>query len=256
MVSSRRGCAGIALGSAGWLGLAGPAASGDLPDEVAAALSRALEGLPCAGIEAALAPEGRLELSGFVGSAEDAASLERALSRVGAVQTIIAQVHVRPWPSCELLEILAPYEGTGGGGALELKVPIGGGTTRLRAGEELIVEVRVPPGVRYLYLGYLQHDGRVGYITTTPVAAQAAAGEPVRLLTGYEVAEPFGEEMLVAVASERPLFIEPRPAYEPAAAYLTALRARLAEMRAADPEATIVAGHLVITTAPAAPASR
>jgi hypothetical protein len=57
-------------------------------------------------------------------------------------------------------------------------------------------------------------------------------------------------EMVVAVASDVPLFASPRPPAEAAASYLADLRARLAEMNGADRAARIAASLLVITPTP------
>ena len=59
--------------------------------------------------------------------------------------------------------------------------------------------------------------------------------------------------MVVAVASDVPLFASPRPPAEAAESYLADLRRRLAEMSGADDPAQIAASLLVITPAPQQP---
>ena len=61
------------------------------------------------------------------------------------------------------------------------------------------------------------------------IAAPPRAGFP-----GWEVSEPFGTDLLVAVASEGPLFTgAPRPLVESQDAYLAALNEALRASRAA-----------------------
>ena len=114
----------------------------------------------------------------------------------------------------------------------------------------MTLDIFLPPDARYLYLGYVQHDGRVGYITTMPVREWAEGTGAIRFETGFQISAPFGREMIVAVTSARPLFEAPRPAYEPAAGYIAALRQRLEELRARDPNSPPAASHLFITTEP------
>jgi hypothetical protein len=91
----------------------------------------------------------------------------------------------------------------------------------------------------------------VGHILPdAPQARPAGGAHPIRD-TGYEIAEPFGLEMIVAIATEEPLFEEVRPRFEPAEDYLPDLRARLEELRASDPEQKIAANLVLVTTVPA-----
>jgi hypothetical protein len=56
--------------------------------------------------------------------------------------------------------------------------------------------------------------------------------------------------MIFAVASQQPLFVEPRPDDEPAQAWLDTLRARLGEL-AAGANGRVAVSQLMIQTLPA-----
>jgi hypothetical protein len=58
-------------------------------------------------------------------------------------------------------------------------------------------------------------------------------GEPRAGFPGWEVSEPFGTDLLVALVSEGPLFTTPRPEVEPQASYIAALSQALALARQA-----------------------
>ena len=103
---------------------------------------------------------------------------------------------------------------------------------------------------RYLYLGYVQHDGRVGYIATMPVREWAEGTGAIRFATGFQISKPYGREMIVAVASTHPLFEEPRPGYEPAMITSRCSGERLEALQARAPEPAVAVGHLFITTEP------
>jgi hypothetical protein len=212
-------------------------------DTRSAGIQAAVSSLSCAEVRTELGPDGSLRLSGFVGSAEDQAWLERSLGEVQGVGPIENDLEVHPWPFCEILQVLGPYEQDG-----RLDVATADGGTVLRQGDDLTLELALPEEAEYLYLGYVQRDGRVGYIATMSVREWARSAGRIRFRTGYAIDEPFGREMLVAIVSARPLFDEARPAYEAPEPYLVTLRERLAEMQASDPDGLIVADHLFITT--------
>jgi hypothetical protein len=212
-------------------------------DTTSAGIQAAVSSLSCADVRTDRGPDGSLRLTGFVRSAEDQAWLERSLGEVQGVGAIDNQLEVHPWPFCEILQVLGPYEQDG-----RLNVATADGGTVLRQGDDLTLDLALPQDAEYLYLGYVQRDGRVGYIATMSVREWARSAGRIRFRTGYAIDEPFGREMLVAIVSARPLFDEPRPAYEAPEPYLVALRERLAAMQAGDPDGLIMADHLFITT--------
>ena len=82
-----------------------------------------------------------------------------------------------------------------------------------------------------------------------PVKEWAEGTGAIRYQTGFQISAPFGREMIVAVASTKPLFDQPRPGYEPAADYIEAIRQRLGALQASG--GTVATSHLFITTEPA-----
>lgn len=237
----------IVLDSLPAVSVVGRGSAGEPPaarsEDPAAGIQAAVSGLSCADIHTDRQPDGGLRLSGFVASAEDQAWLEQALGELPGVGPIDNRLEVHPWPFCEILQVLGPYEEDG-----RLDVATADGGTVLRQGDDLTLDLTLPPEAEYLYLGYVQRDGNVGYIATMSVREWAQSVGRIRFRTGYAIDEPFGREMLVAVVSSQPLFEEPRPAFEAPEPYLIALRERLATMQASDPQAPIVADHLFITT--------
>jgi hypothetical protein len=103
------------------------------------------------------------------------------------------------------------------------------------------------PELAYLYLAFVQDDGRVGHMGLLPVKNWDGM-ERVRIETGFAIAPPFGREMIVAVASERPLFSSARPAFEKADSFAPALRAGL--QRATEGGAAARVDHLWLWTRP------
>ena len=125
---------------------------------------------------------------------------------------------------------------------------------RLTAAEPLIVRVLTPDFPSHLSVDYFTADGMVVHLEMPqaadeplPPAAVLRIGDPA---DGHwlSIAEPFGEEVILVIASGERLFAEPRPRIEPADVYLDALEAALAG-RTERPTASTMA----IRTGPAGP---
>jgi hypothetical protein len=156
---------------------------------------------------------------------------------------------------CEMLEITAPYRAANGAQQLGLSIVPTGGSTRLEEGSELTLDLGLPDFPAYVEVSYLQRDGTVGHILPATSERWPGGGtHPIRD-TGYEIAEPFGLEMIVAIATEEPLFPPSRPRFEPTETYLADLRQRLAELQALYPDGRIATSHVFVTTGPAASGS-
>lgn len=134
------------------------------------------------------------------------AALGRSFAARGLPDSAVS-LQLQPFdgPYCDALElfrpVLAPF------GAAPTAAVLG--TLPLANGERIRIDVRMPPWPGYLYVGYLDSQGSVAHLVQ---ARQMQASE--RLVVGqtdtYEVGVPFGTDLIVVVASERPLFGQER----------------------------------------------
>ena len=238
-------------GGAGQAPAATPAPAPEPVDAatVEARLAAATDGMPCgATVDAELGAGNSVRLSGYVDSEQDAARLRQALAGLAGVGTVETALEVQPWPFCAILQVIDPYRNPDRQRGLVITTP--DRETLLSAGDPLTLDIFLPPDAEYLYLGYVQTDGRVGYITVLPVRQYVQDTGAIRFETGYEISPPFGREMIVAITSERPLFDQALPAYQPPEEYVAMLRERLAAVRANDRDAALDASHLVLRTQP------
>ena len=229
---------------------AAPAVTSMSADELEAQIAAITAGLTCASVDTEVRPDSTVRLSGHVSSEQDLARLRQALAQIGGPGAAATDLEVHPWPFCELLAVIAPYRDLEPAPEFGLAITTADRATMLREGDDLTLDIFLPRDARYLYVGYIQNDGRVGYITTMPVREWAEGTGAIRFETGFEIAEPFGPEMILAITSARPLFDQPRPAYEPAGDYIEDLRRRLSELRTRDPATSPAASHVFITTEP------
>ena len=173
---------------------------------------------------------GRTILSGHVGSAEDRSRLLELLRASGGE----GDVAIRPWPQCEALQTLSAQLAIGGM-QVAARGRMSSEPVRFRAGEPLILEVTTPDFPSYLYVAYLSADGSALHLLQpdSPLAARHAPG--TRLVLGapphgdrYSIAgPPFGHEMVIAVASASPLFVERLTELQTEREFLTAYRRSL-----------------------------
>jgi Protein kinase domain/Domain of unknown function (DUF4384) len=129
---------------------------------------------------------------------------------------------------------------------------------RLAAGEHLVLAVEPPSGSRHVVVDYFMADGNVAHLyphrgaddETIPTESyrapvpdngifigdkRAGAGDPAE----YPIQEPFGDELIMAVAAEKPLFAMSRPFLESTSTYLAALEDALRKQSPAAHAATV-----------------
>jgi hypothetical protein len=206
--------------------------AGALRSAIAGALSEAR----CALIGGDMDGPNRARLTGYAQAGGGEAALRLRLASAG-VPTGAIDWGVRGFegPYCQALDTLRPFADAFGASPSGLDLSLPGGRTRLVLGDLLTVNLAMPGFPSYLRVSYFTHDGEVVHLHPTPTDPSRAFGPHARLALGdpanggprWEVGPPYGTEMIVAVASERPLFTTSRPEAEQSDAYLAALAAAL-----------------------------
>jgi hypothetical protein len=212
------------------------------------ALDPPLASYQCASLEVAQTGTAAV-IRGFVGSEADLGKLYESAKRAG----VRVEVAVRPWPQCETL--LTFKEAFAEQGAPELRLR--GDKREYRKGEPLIIEVKTPPTPSYLYLVYLQADGKAVYLIQprNPAPSPQPQGRMIVLGDGgaggpkFTIEGPYGDEMILAIASQSPLFDEGRPSPETEREFLTAFRKALLVRPAAEAgKRKVSAAWIALTT--------
>jgi serine/threonine-protein kinase len=135
-------------------------------------------------------------------------------------------------PYCPALEALRPVLAAIGQSPRISLV----GTMPLLAGQLLRLDVTMPEWPAQLHIAYFMQSGEVANLLPSaahPPGSTVRLGEPRAGFPGWEVSEPFGTDLLVAVVSEGPLFGAPRPEVEAQSSYVFALNAAIGEAKRA-----------------------
>lgn len=201
----------------------------------------------CAGLD--VVPAGGVNtVKGYVGTEADLAKLRESAKRAG----VQVDVSVRPWPQCEMLETFKEALAAKDAPKLRLR----GDKTELKDGDPLVIEVTTPPSPMYLYLVYVQADGKAVYLvqprhpapSPQPQARTIVLGDGSAAGPKFTIEKPFGSEMILAIASASPLFDQGRPSPEVERDFLTAFRKALLVRPTADAEKRKVTGAWIALT--------
>jgi hypothetical protein len=177
--------------------------------------------LQCGKVDLTTDADGNVVASGFVGTQAEMDQVEAALK--GKVDD--NQVTLAPWPACEVRLTLANELGDTDTPqvAIDPSAP--------KVGDQMAVGIQTPGFASYVYAAYFSADGQVNNLSQPNSAdLQAKPGHSVVRIgeqggtSAITVAKPVGDEMLLVVASEKPLFGAVRPDSESDRQFLSGLR--------------------------------
>ncbi|HWA18426.1 MAG TPA: C1 family peptidase [Devosia sp.] len=176
--------------------------------------------LNCGSIQMGTAADGTSTATGFVGTQ---AELDRVNGLFdGKVED--NQVVLAPWPKCELMLTLQAQlnDSDTPEVVIDPEAP--------QVGDNVNVGIRTPGFASYIYAAYFAADGSVLNLTQPGSNSLKPKGthQSFTLASsegqGLTVTPPAGDEMLLVVASESPLFDQERPGLEADRQFLSGLR--------------------------------
>lgn len=216
----------------------------------------------CAFINNVVQDNGEFALSGIAGmGAED--DLRRTVSsRIypAAIEWQVVGVTAGFCPALDLLRSIAPDVTTD---QPRLGLSLAGEMTFLHDSEHIRPRLVAPNFASYLRVDYIAHDGSVqhlypriadrnGIADQPRILAPAeplSLGDPSASQPGWEIGEPYGTDMIMAIASSKPLFANSRPSNaEPAAKYIRDLGVAIQTVRGTG--ARVVGNALLVDALP------
>ncbi|HLH48186.1 MAG TPA: DUF4384 domain-containing protein, partial [Roseiarcus sp.] len=166
------------------------------------------------------------------------------------------------WPHCEVIKLLqdrATAENEAAAPRLQFNIP----SLVYKAGDTLVVTATATTAYDgYLYVDYLDNDANVIHLLPAPqhLVNAMKGGQSVTIgapKTGgrkgervYEISEPFGPNLIIAISSPKPLFAPRSDEVENAKTYLPVLTAALKAAAAGADGKRVMATHAFINTVP------
>ncbi|MDH3658908.1 MAG: hypothetical protein OEU92_02580 [Alphaproteobacteria bacterium] len=149
------------------------------------------------------------------------------------------------WHFCDLVELTSPYRKRNIEKLFGLTINTTESFTAQAIGNDLKLDILFPSFPSHLHIAYARRDGKVEHIMSSSevwpadLAHQLAEGDQT-------IPGPTGLAMIIAIASDTPLFPSPPASAEDATVYLGRLKQRLAELEAQNPDGSIAASQLLI----------
>ncbi len=217
-------------------------------------VSALLGTMPCSILQASI--NGRnLLVRGYAADSDVVQRVDRMLGNVAGVAEFKNEIQEISGVFCATLEIYAPFlkANRSAGYGTVIGTPNEGNV--FVNGERLVVDLATPTYKSWLYVDYFAQDGNVVHMMPSPGEEFNQADPLEKFQLGeegdiglWEVAPPFGIEMIVLLASSTPLFDSPRSQVEKADSYHAALGTRLEELSSQTDKAKISADIVIIRT--------
>ncbi|MEZ5930806.1 MAG: hypothetical protein R3F54_02430 [Alphaproteobacteria bacterium] len=149
------------------------------------------------------------------------------------------------WHFCDLVKLTTPYRKRNIEKLFGLTVNTTESFTSQVIGSDLKLDILFPNFPSHLHVAYARRDGTIEHVMSTPDVWPADLAQQIDG-TGKTIPGPPGLAMIVAIASNEPVFSASPDGPEDAKAYLQRLKQRLAELETTDPGRPIAASQLLI----------
>ncbi len=149
------------------------------------------------------------------------------------------------WHFCNLVELTTPYRKRNIDQFFGLTINTSESFTSQVVGRNLKIDVLFPSFSSHLHIAYARRDGTVEHIMSSSEVWPADLAHQLAE-AGKVIPGPEGLAMIIAIASEEPLFSSPPDGLEEASIYLDRLQQRLAELETENPGGPIAASQLLI----------
>jgi hypothetical protein len=149
------------------------------------------------------------------------------------------------WHFCDLVELTTPYRKRNIEELFGLTVNTTESFTSQVVGSDLKLDILFPSFPSHLHIAYARRDGTIEHVMSSPDVWPADLTHQLAD-AGQTIPGPSGLAMIIAIASELPLFPSPPDSREEATVYLDRLKQRLGELDAESPDGFVAASQLLI----------
>jgi hypothetical protein len=212
--------------------------------------------LPCAPATVIEDPDGRVRVSGLISSQQDLDQLKSTIRSLDPENKVDFQLVVTSPSACEVLTAALPLQRRNGSGSLGgASIGIANGAATLSEGDLVVFDVAAPNFESHLYIMYLQQDGGLVHLLPNRFDPDrlyqandrfSVGDDPTR--PSFTVSPPYGDDLLILVASSTPLFSSLRPQIEDSGTFAAEFADLIAAVEAAGGD--IVADLVFLNTSP------
>ncbi len=216
--------------------------------EIRERMARIVATQPCAFLNGTVTDSGVIALRGIAGT-----GAQENLRQDVASKSVPGQIDWRAASSdrvfCPVLDILQSIAPPFGVSEPHLALTLANDLTALHDGQRIRPRIVMPDFPAFVRVDYITHDGNVQHLYPQIADRSGVVADKPRLLAAgerlnlgdpppgqpaWEVSEPYGTDLIMAVASSQPLFDKPRPSnVEKSDVYLRDLTEAVASARAA-----------------------
>ncbi|MEM8948822.1 MAG: hypothetical protein AAGA21_20105 [Pseudomonadota bacterium] len=149
------------------------------------------------------------------------------------------------WHFCDLVELTTPLRKRNITELFGLTINTTESFATQVIGRDLKLDILFPSFPSNLHIAYARRDGTIEHVMPS---SEVWPADQIHQLTqsNQTIPGPPGLAMIVAIASDKPLFSSPQDGTEDATVYLDRLKQRLDQMEAENPDRPIAASQLLI----------
>jgi len=207
--------------------------------------------VPCSATVASI-HDNALKVQGYIPTSIGISRFKEMFSALPGITTLDVDVQQLSEDKCGVMKTFSPYwirnQQAGRHTSIHTKAP----NAKLTEGDPLIVDITTPGYDSYVNVDYYALDGNVVHMLPSPRAKDNQAppnyAATIGSLGNWEIAKPFGNELIVLTITPAPLFDSVRPELESTADYLQAVEKRLRQMNAKYGPEQIAVDFVQITT--------
>ncbi len=200
------------------------------------AVENALKRFECHSMKVSDINEGTVRLTGRVQDQDQRQQVHQAVHQVAGVIGVEDTFTFLPYPFCDVVALLTPFEQRATVREYGLSVrPQNGCDAIYRNGDKLVVNVAAAKPLRHVYVDYYVADKKkVAHLLPNTKESEDPSHETTMVTIGddqsllqWHIQEPFGMELVTVISSPTPLFTTLHTAPEQARSYIDTLRRSL-----------------------------
>ncbi|MGH7087188.1 MAG: hypothetical protein ACREFN_19640, partial [Acetobacteraceae bacterium] len=210
------------------------------PEAIAKSVAAAIAPISCSLVSGSVETAGSVTLAGLAGN-QAPTQLHQALADAAPSAAVNWSVTTFSGGAaatyCRALNLLRPIATPFGAAQTGLDLALESGKTVLADGDPIAFRIAMPAFAAWLTVDYFSSDGSVTHL-------MPGSGNPARRMSAAKLVQvqghppwtagpPYGRDMIVAIASSKPLFVNTAAESAQASAYLPALAAALDAARGA-----------------------